>query len=561
MAAPTSTRAIRRRRIVADKQRNVITLWGFDYHQPFDALWRLFSSIKMAIVSISTLVILGIIGMLIVQAPAEVVSSPSDYAAWLNVDARAQYGSLTDLMNWFQFFTVFRSWYFKAFIVILAINILIGGMLNRWPGIWQRFRHMQLRRADGFYDNSPVKVGLTVGSGSTDETGEALRAAFRRKGYRVEVAEDSNETTTYIYVHKHTWTVFATFIFHTCLIGIMLCAVLTGWSGFGRDSMAQRILPGGIYNYFQDLAGFSYDQPLPDGDEGVVYPMGTAHNIFYRAQQFVADFDPVRQQPVDFYTDLQLFQDGKLVASKRIRVNDPLTYQGVTFHQASFMMYTSIQLRDNHGSVIYSSSVPLLDHRTTTPDPNSGNVLQTNNAESVPLSNLGDTMNVVAANINGDWIIGLRGYDINQQAIFQGGAVFGKECINADGTPAQPGNYGCQLSNGWWVKVNDVRRGTVLLVTKDAGSPLLWPILVLLVFSLWVTFSMPPRRLWARIDGDQVRMAALKEHIVNMQRELDSFARSFGNIPLRSVQQAVDSVKPVTGQAKRKKVAAFTSSS
>lgn len=542
MTAATLKRSLRSRKTPAQASHGPSLLHSFDWRRPFDALWGLFSSVRLAIILVSSLLVVCVLGMLIPQAPAEVTSSPTDYLGWLAVDAHAQFGQFTSVMNWLQFFTIFGSWYFKVLIVLLALNILVGGMLNRAPTIWRNFRHPLLRRAEGFYRNSPVRIGLTVGQDqpTTPVAVAGLQSFLRKRGFRTQTAPSSDEQVTYLYVYKHNWAALSTFVFHTCLILTMLCAVLTGWSGFGTYSMASRILPGPIFHYFQNLAGFSYNQPLPDGSDGVVYPLGTDHNIRYRAKQFVAVFDPVRQVPIDFYTDLQIFQDGKLVKQQRIRVNDPLTYQGVTFHQASFMMYTDLRLRDAQGNVLYSGPIPLLEHQSV-PDPNSGNVLQTNQAENVQISTLGEAMNVVALYEGaGDWLILVGGNDQQNAPIFKGAIVVNQDtpgtalgCAGPNNQPTAPSTYGCQLSNGWWLQENDLRRGTVLLITKDAGSPLLWPTLALLVLSLWITFAFPPRRIWMRIEGDQVRMAALKEHFVNLQRDLDSFARALGNRPLR----------------------------
>lgn len=554
MAHPAVTRALRKK--ASSPKHAPGTFLGFNYRRPFDGLWGLFSSVRLCIVLISILIGLSLVGAIISQAPAEVVSSPQDYAAWVAANAAPQYHQFTNLMDWLQLFLIFRSWYFKTLIVLLATNILVGGMINRAPGIWQKFRHPQLKRNDGFYVNSPVRVGLTVGEddASTEDTAATMRGFFQRRGYRVETAPQSNSETTYLFAHRHTWSALSTFVFHSCLIGTMLCAVLTGWEGFGNNSMAQRILPAPIYTYFQSLAGFSYDQPLPNGDQGVVYPMGTPHNIIYRAQQFTMVVDPQRMEPTDFYTDLQVFQDGKLVAEKRIRVNDPLTYQGVTFHQASFMMYTNVTLRDNQGNVIFSGSVPLTDHRVSTPDPNTGNVAQVNNAEDVPIPNYNETMNLGAALLqNGGWLVGIKAFDANGKQVLQGAGVYGSSCVSPDGQQfVAPGQFGCVLSNGWSMQINDVRRGTVLLVTKDAGSPLLWPILALLVLSVWVTFSFPPRRFWLRIAGSQVQMAALKEHTVNHQRDLDAFAQALGNRPLRPTPSTEEEAKAVPGKSATK---------
>jgi cytochrome c biogenesis protein len=536
MSTSTTSKAISRRKI-ALTERPRWRLLGFDFSHPFTSLWHLFVSVRLAIILITSIAILSIIGTIIIQAPSEVTASPEDYSAWIAANAYQQYGNWASILDWLQVFTLFHSWYFKILITLLAINIFIGGMVARAPGIWQKFRHPPLKRADGFYLNSPVKVGVTYGETATVDTITRLTTFFKRSGYRVEQAPHSEDEVAYLYIHKYSWSTLSTFVFHTCLIGVMLCFVITGWRGFGPNSMAERILPEPIYTYFQSLAGFSYTQPLPNNTQGVVYPLGTSHNIYYRVNNFVADFDPVLLSPVDYYTDLEIYQDGKLVATKRIRVNDALTYQGVTFHQASFMMYTNIDIRDQQGNVIYSGAVPLLDHRTSTPDPNTGNVLQTNNAEAIPLPNLGETMNLIAALVGDTWIVGIKGFSSDQKELFSGAAAFGKSCLDQNLLPIEGGQFGCKLTNGWWMKVNEVQRGTVLLITKDSGSPLLWPILILLVFSLWITFGLPPRRIWLHVTRDQVQLAALKEHTFNMQRELENIARKLGNHPLR--KQAV----------------------
>ncbi len=541
MASTTIARGVRR---ASTQKASRPGFWQSFTRHPFDALWNLFGSVRLAIVLISSILAVGVIGMIVAQAPAEVASSPQDFAAWVATNARQQYGAFTDLMNWLQFFTIFSSWYFKVLVVLLALNILVGGMLVRWPAKWQNFRHPLLKRADGFYVNSPVKAGTTVGQfgATTTETATGVTRLLKRRGYQVTPAPATNDEVAYLYIHKFSWASLSTFVFHTSMILTMLCVVVTGWGGFGRDSMAQRLLPAPVYNYFQNLAGFSYTQPLPDGEGGIVYPYGTEHNIRYIAKDFVSVFDPVRGTPTDFYTDLQIWQDGTLVAQKRIRVNDPLTYQGVTFHQASFMMYTNITLRDASGNVMYSGAIPLLDQRTTQIDPNVGNVLQTNNAENIPISTYGYTMNLAAAALDVyHWYLGVGGYDSNQNQLFKGVALVTPDspqkiagCVSSDTSqPVDAGQYGCPLSNGWWMQVTALQRGTVLLITKDSGSPLLWPTLMLLIASLSITFLFPTRRLWARIEGDQVRFAALQEHFVNQQRDIDALVRALGNKPLR----------------------------
>jgi hypothetical protein len=293
-------------------------------------------------------------------------------------------------------------------------------------------------------------------------------------------------------------------------------------------------LPKPVYDYLQSLAGFSYAQPLPDGESGLVYPIGTPHNLEYRADQFFASFDPVSGQPTDFYTDVTLFQDGLQVAQQRVRVNDPLTYQGVTIHQASFIMYAWITIRDDKGHIIFNQR-PVLDEHLNDVNPNTGDSIPVNVARDIPLPNISQTMNVAATLAPTGWKVVVTGSDINGNPTFCGLAAEGASAPLIDlsqGTlsckqvlaAVELGDQNVARLNGWTLSVKLVKRGTVLLVTKDAGSPLIWPISFLMILALCITFYFPHRRVWIRFRDGHVQFAGLKEHFINVQRDFDTLA-------------------------------------
>ena len=74
---------------------------------------------------------------------------------------------------------------------------------------------------------------------------------------------------------------------------------------------------------------------VAEGESLTVQPIGTPGLLLVRNLGFDAPgFDTGR--PTDFTTHLAVYQDGKQVADKTIRVNDPLTVGGYTFHQNGF---------------------------------------------------------------------------------------------------------------------------------------------------------------------------------------------------------------------------------
>jgi len=545
MATTQAPRIVSRRRAGAKaappKRAN---RFGRYLKHPINSLWGLFSSVKTAIVLISLIALICIIGIIVIQAPVEITSSPSDFALWVSQDMVGKYGQTwTNIFYSLGFFTIFSTWYFRALMVLLAISVTLGGIIQRAPGIWHNFRHPAVRTNDRFYQNALARKEF-----DTRQEVEGVWRFFRKKHYRVLVKEGSSGNgVTYLYAYKNSWATLSTFVFHTCLVSLMLATVITNWQGFGDKSMAQHILPKPIYDYLQNLAGFSYTQPLPDGESGVVYPIGTAHNIEYRADQFVANFDPVSQQPTDFYTDLTIFQDGKQVAQQRIRVNNPLTYQGVTFHQASFIMYVWLTITDKQGNILFNQK-PVLDQQLNNVNPNTGNSVPVNLAENIALPNIQQVMSVSASYIEGAWFVSISGSDANGHPTFCGLAPEGQSFDLFDLSQSdlscsqvlvplvesfQSGNQSSLAAliqqhnikqNGWALNVKQVKRGTVLLITKDSGSPLIWPISALLVLSLCVTFYFPQRRVWIRFRDGHIQFAGLKEHFINVQRDFNTLA-------------------------------------
>lgn len=513
---------------------------------PIKSLVSLFSSVRTAIVLIALIAGICIIGIAIIQAPVEITSSPSDFAAWVSQDMVGKYGQTwTNIFQALGFFTIFSSWYFRTLMVLLAINVAFGGIIKRAPGIWYTFRYPAVRANDRFYQNALARKEF-----STRQDVEGLRRFFRKKHYRVLLKENSETGTTYLYAYKNAWATLSTFVFHTCLIALMLATVLTSWQGFGSNSMAARILPSPIFNYLQSIAGFSYTQPMPDGESGVVYPIGTQQNIEYHADDFVANFN-TDAQPTDFYTDVTLFQGGKQVAHQRVRVNDPLTYQGVTFHQASFIMYTWLNITDAQGHVLFNQKI-VLDQHLDNINPNTGLDTPINLAQDIQIPNLEQAMNVSASQIGNTWWVTVSGNDANGHPTFCGVAPEGSNFELLDLSQSDlscrqalvPLFEAFQTNNpstvqsvvqaliqqhsvkqiGWNFNVKLVKRGTVLLITKDSGSPLIWPISLLLILSLCVTFYFPHRRVWVRFRDGQVQFAGLKEHFINMQREFEALA-------------------------------------
>ena len=107
--------------------------------------------------------------------------------------------------------------------------------------------------------------------------------------------------------------------------------------------------------------------------------------------------------------------------------------------------------------------------------------------------------------------------------------------VGAANTPAtqdkaivrlQPGQSDESIDKQWTIRLNSASEATVLLVTKDAGSMLIWPTAIILILSLCITFYFPQKRIWIRVKDQQVQLAALREHFTNIRTDMLAVIRN-----------------------------------
>jgi cytochrome c biogenesis protein len=491
---------------------------------PLNAAWGWLSSVRTAILLITAITLICLLGIYFVQAPGEVLNDPTAYANWVQLNELPRYGSLTPVFDWLHFYTIFSSWYFVLLMSLLALSIIVC-TLNRLPAIWQNFRHPILKRSDKFYENALERIAFERPDAVAWTTRE-----LRKRGYRVrsqieqvEVEskgkEKEQQEVTYLYANKNSWATLSTFVFHAALVTLLLAGVFSQWHGFALNSPARSFLPAPFVKLTDSLAGFTFDQPLPNGNSATVYPRGTPHNISFRVNNFTAKFDPQTGLATDYVTDLSVYQDGMLVAhSNHLRVNDPLSYDGVVFHQSSLIGAVNVTVSDANGCLMCNQAIVLNDTE-------SANGLQVDLAKDIPIADTGYTLSVFFPHAPKLQLAQVA-HPMMILVIDQAG-----QGIDTNNTlRLAPGQSGTANKN-WKITLNSASEATVLLVTKDTGSTLIWPAAFFLILSLCVTFYFPQRRIWLRIVKQRVQLAALREHFVNIRTDLLALEKASRNQP------------------------------
>ena len=484
---------------------------AYELRHPIDAAWGWLSTVRTAILLISAITKICLLGIYFVQAPGETLNDPASYAAWVQQNALPRYGSLTPIFNSLQFFTIFSSWYFLLLLSILALSIIVC-TLNRAPTIWQNFAHPVIRRSDKFYENALERISCI----HTDPV-KFARSQLRKRHYRVRsITIDDDEPVTYLYANRNSWATLATFVFHAALVTLLMAGVLSVWHGFPPDSPVRRILPAPLVSLSDNLAGFTFDQALPTGQSAVVYPRGTPHNISFRVNNFTATFDRTTGLATDYVTDLSVYRDGQLVAhSNHLRVNDPLSYNGIVFHQSSLIPSVTLTVSDSRGCLVCAQSI-VLDQTDTAQG------LQIDYARGVPVAGTGLTLTILFPHTPGRQLAQIS----DPFFIISIGTPGASPTTDKAVARLHVGETARSFDNQWTIKLDNAAEATVLLVTKDSGSFLIWPTAIILILSLCVTFYFPQRRLWLRISGQRIAIAAIPEHFINIRPDLLAIARA-----------------------------------
>ena len=439
-------------------------------------LWRLLTSVDFAVAQIIFLAVLAAVGMTIQQLPDFAFRSASDYATALE-ELHARYdpvigAAAVEILDRLSAFSIFRSVWFSAGLTVLVISIVVC-TLDRTPKLWRGVVDVRVRQPEPFFDpRLPDRAAMR------DVPPDAIGGVLRKAGFRVREATEP-DGTRYVYGDRHQYTKLATLLTHAGLVMFLVAAAVT--SRLGEE---------------QGLV-------VPEGTSLTVQPIGTpglllVKNLAFEAPGFETG------QPTDFTTDLAVYRDGQELARKTIRVNDPLSIAGYTFHQNGFGPAPSLVVRDAEGRPLWDGAVPLTDAAADSPY----GIL------SVPGRDIGLQLLLRRTEAGGPVVL-LLPYRIVG--------------TNPDGTPIpenfaplalSPGEQAVARDVGLSIELRSIDEYTLLIAKRDPGQGLVWLAFGLLIAGITITFYLPRRRVWTRIAPDgRVGIVWRSDRYVDVERE------------------------------------------
>lgn len=267
---------------------------------PFEKIWRFFSSVRLTIVLLLSLAATSIIGTLIPQN-----ESPQAYL-------QAFGASLYRFFDLLGFLDLYHSWWFQTLMLLLALNVLICS-INRLSATWRiifperpkfnlsRFR--QLEPKEEFTQNS-----------SGEDLQKRYQAIISRIFRYCRVEKTDNGYV--IFGEKGRWTRIGVYIVHLSVICMLVGGVIGSILGFEG---------------FVNLAPGEGSQQIQLRNRNQMLTL----DFTIRCDDFKVRFYP-SGAPEEFRSSLSIIEGGEVVKTQDIIVNDPLRYKGISIYQASY---------------------------------------------------------------------------------------------------------------------------------------------------------------------------------------------------------------------------------
>jgi cytochrome c biogenesis protein len=227
--------------------------------------------------------------------------------------------------------------------------------------------------------------------------------------------------------------------------------------------------------------------------------------------------------PKEFRSDVTIIDGGKEVAKEPIIVNDPLTYKGITFYQASYgttLRQAEIELKDSESGKSVTMTLPL--HQAVLV-PGTTDTIEITRYEQNLMRRLGQALVVMIAkegqqSPQGSWVLADR-----------------------------PDFHGNHIQN-YQIKVlrTDKAYYTGLQVKKDPGIWFVWIGFSLMVIGIGLTFYSSHTKIWVCVESNKKDTGVIVTVAGRSSRNAPGFTERFDEL-CRNLEDALKPGKNTKG--------------
>lgn len=296
-----------------------------------DKVWTFFASVKLAVVLLIILAIVSIIGTVIQQNEA-----PERYLQ--------EYSRPTvQLFEMLGFFDMYHTWWFVLLLFMLTANLTVC-TLERFPHAWKIIKAPIKPMDDECLKTMLVKREITF-KGGRDKAESRASEILAARRYRVNESRDAGSMQ--FMSQKGVYSRLGVYITHASIILIFVGGLIGSFFGFkaflnlpegtAQNSVYVRNEP--LWDKIVSSLGIAESSVQWNQQTGMpMMPLG----FFVQCDNFDVDYyvkpgGMPTGMPSEYHSTLSVFDlRGRKLFDKRITVNDPLTYRGITFYQSSY---------------------------------------------------------------------------------------------------------------------------------------------------------------------------------------------------------------------------------
>lgn len=277
-----------------------------------DSVWDFFASVRLAIIIFAMIALTSIVGTILEQQ-AEPERNVEVLIKMFGLSHDSAH-SVLQVLDSLGFTNMYHSWWFVAFLLIFAANLIICS-IDRLPRIMKLVREKIRPLPVEQIEKMSIRKTVAL-KGKPDEIRSRVFEGLRKIGFKP--FEASRETGVQLFAEKGNATRLGVYITHLSILVILAGALIGVFFGYN----AVLNLPEGAVS---DVAYQAGGKTIPLGFE-------------IRCDNFEVDFYERSDMPKAYQSWLTVMKNGQVVTQKRIVVNDPLSYDGVTFYQSSYGM-------------------------------------------------------------------------------------------------------------------------------------------------------------------------------------------------------------------------------
>ncbi|KAB2890965.1 MAG: cytochrome c biogenesis protein ResB [Desulfobulbaceae bacterium] len=260
-----------------------------------------FSSVRLAILIISLLVVTSIIGTIL----------PQEQPLGFYIEKYGQTNAI--IMEILGFSNTYASMWFKTLLFVLCLNLVVCSLV-RVPQVLKFIKNDNLSADITKIKRSKDK--FLFASNEDKQTAEnEIRSVLKKNNWKIRSKQ--NADFLLLFAEKSAWSRLGAYFVHVSILIIFLGALIGSIFGFKAFVM----LP----------EGESTADVYLQNDEQSKIPLP----FKLRCDSFDIEYYE-NSMPKEYRSELVVLEENKEVVKRQITVNDPLSYAGLTFYQSSY---------------------------------------------------------------------------------------------------------------------------------------------------------------------------------------------------------------------------------